>query len=77
SLAAVGPRAVSGASPAAGEPCMTLFERAGRDFFALDPALFAPARLELANPDTGRCGRFGRIAAEVVTASFTTGGAEA
>jgi methenyltetrahydromethanopterin cyclohydrolase len=77
SLAEIGPRAVSGASPAAGAPFLTLFERAGRDFYALDPALFAPARLELANLDTGRRERFGRIAPEVVAASFTTGGAEA
>lgn len=77
SLAEIGPRAVSGASPTAGEPFLTLFERAGRDFYALDPALFAPARLEMANRDTGWRERFGRIAAEVVTASFTTGGAEA
>ena len=77
SLAEIGPRAVSGASPAAGEPFLALFERAGRDFYALDPALFAPARLELVNLDSGWRERFGRIAAEVVTASFTTGGAEA
>jgi methenyltetrahydromethanopterin cyclohydrolase len=77
SLAEIGPRAVSGASPAAGAPFLTLFERAGRDFYALDPALFAPARLELANLDTGWREWFGRIAAEVVTASFTTGGGEA
>lgn len=76
SLEAVGPRAVSGASPAAGEPFMKLFERAGRDFYALDPALFAPARLDVVNLDTGRRARFGRIAAEVVAASFATAGAE-
>jgi methenyltetrahydromethanopterin cyclohydrolase len=70
SLADVAPQAVSGASPAAGEPFLRLFERAGRDFYALDPALFAPACLELVHADTGRRHRAGRIAPEIVAASF-------
>jgi methenyltetrahydromethanopterin cyclohydrolase len=76
SLADVAPQAVSGASPAAGEPFLRLFERAGRDFYALDPALFAPACLELVHADTGRRHRAGRIAPEIVAASFA-GAAEA
>jgi methenyltetrahydromethanopterin cyclohydrolase len=74
--ARVAPQAVSGASPAAGEPFLRLFERAGRDFYALDPALFAPACLELVHADTGRRHRAGRIAPEIVAASFA-GAAEA
>jgi methenyltetrahydromethanopterin cyclohydrolase len=69
-LAAIGPRMVSGASPAAGEPFLTLFERAGRDFYALDAALFAPAAVELVETETGRGHRFGRIMPEIVAASF-------
>lgn len=74
SLAAVGPGMVSGASPAAGKPFLELFERAGRDFYALDPALFAPALVDIANVDTGARHRFGRVAPEIVAASFATAG---
>jgi methenyltetrahydromethanopterin cyclohydrolase len=72
SLLDIGPRMVSLASADYGAPFCTLFERAGRDFYALDPALFAPALVELVNIDTGRRHRFGRIAPEIVEKSFTT-----
>lgn len=71
SLEAIGPRAVSRASDAYGKPFLELFERAGRDFYALDPALFAPAALEFVNVDTGRRQRFGGVAPEIVARSFT------
>ena len=71
SLLDVGPRMVSRASSDYGTQFATLFERAGRDFYALDPALFAPALVDLINVDTGRRHRFGEIAAETVRASFT------
>jgi methenyltetrahydromethanopterin cyclohydrolase len=70
-LVALGPRMVSGASADYGVPFATLFERAGGDFYALDPALFAPAVVELVNVDTGRHHRFGRLAPEIVQGSFT------
>lgn len=70
SLLAVGPRAVSGSSPAFGEPFSRLFEKAGGDFYAIDPALFAPALIEFHNIDTGRRQRFGRIAPKIVDGSF-------
>lgn len=69
-LAVVGPRMVSGASPAAGEPFLRLFEKAGRDFYAIDPALFAPAAVELVELESGRGQKFGRIVPEIVAASF-------
>ena len=72
SLLDIGPRMVSRASADYGSPFCTLFERAGRDFYALDPALFAPALVELINVDTGRRHRFGGIAPEIVDRSFTT-----
>jgi methenyltetrahydromethanopterin cyclohydrolase len=71
SLRDIGPRMVSQASPDYGAPFMTLFERAGRDFYALDPALFAPAMVDLVNLDTGVTHRFGSLAPETVHASFT------
>jgi len=72
SLLDIGPRMVSRASADYGSPFGTLFERAGRDFYALDPALFAPALVDLINIDTGRRHRFGGIAPEIVERSFTT-----
>lgn len=72
SLQAIGPRMVSQASPDYGASFMTLFEKAGHDFYALDPALFAPALVDLVNLDTGMRHRFGRIAPDVVERSFTT-----
>jgi methenyltetrahydromethanopterin cyclohydrolase len=70
SLAAIGPRAVSGSSPDHGRSFLELFEQAGRDFYALDPALFAPAVVEFVNIDTGRVHRHGRLAPEIVGRSF-------
>lgn len=72
SLLDIGPRMVSRASADYGSPFCTLFERAGRDFYALDPALFAPALVDLINIDTGRRHRFGGIAPEIVARSFMT-----
>jgi len=70
SLLAVGPRVVSGASESYGEPFAALFTRAGGDFYALDPALFAPAMVEFVNLDTGRRHRFGALAPDIVARSF-------
>lgn len=70
-LAEIGPRAVSGASPAAGATFLSLFERAGRDFYALDPALFAPATLELVSLTDGSRQRFGASSPDIVARSFT------
>jgi len=72
SLVDIGPRMVSRASADYGMPFCTLFERAGRDFYALDPALFAPALVDLVNLDTGHRHRFGGLAPEIVKTSFTT-----
>lgn len=70
-LAAVGPRAVSLASPAHGAPFLRAYERAGGDFYAIDPALFAPASLELVSLETGRTLRFGRLEPDLVLRSFS------
>ncbi|NQW49143.1 MAG: methenyltetrahydromethanopterin cyclohydrolase [Planctomycetes bacterium] len=77
SLLDIGPRMVSRASADFGVAFCTLFERAGHDFYALDPSLFAPALVDLVNVDTGRRHRFGAIAPEIVTASFASQAAAA
>jgi methenyltetrahydromethanopterin cyclohydrolase len=61
---------VSGASASHGRPFRALFEEAGYDFYKLDPALFAPAVVELVNIETGVRHRAGSIMADVVRMSF-------
>lgn len=76
SLADIGSRAVSRGSPAFGKPFLSVFEAAGRDFYAIDPALFAPARLDLVNVQTGQRHTFGGLEPEIVASSFTSSGAQ-
>jgi methenyltetrahydromethanopterin cyclohydrolase len=72
-VAALGPAAVSRASPAFGAPFREIFEAAGRDFYAIDPALFAPARIEFVDVATGKRRVFGGVEPAIVAASFTAG----
>jgi methenyltetrahydromethanopterin cyclohydrolase len=72
-LEAIGPRAISGGSPAFGKPFLDIFTEAGHDFYAIDPALFAPACLEFVNVDTGKRHRFGMVEPEIVARSFSGG----
>lgn len=72
-VAALGPSAVSRASPAFGDPFRAIFEAAGRDFYAIDPALFAPARIEFVERTTGRRRVFGGVEPATVEASFAAG----
>lgn len=73
-VAELGPTAVSRASPAFGKPFKAIFEAAGRDFYAIDPALFAPARIEFVDVATGRGQVFGGIEPAIIAASFAAGG---
>ncbi len=70
SLAVVAERMISRASASYGQPFSRLFEQAGHDFYKLDPALFAPASVELFNLDTGTRHCAGGIAPEVLRESF-------
>ncbi len=63
-LARLGPKVPSQASPDYGRPFLELLKRSGGDFYALDPMLFGPAAVTLCNLDSGRAFRFGRVAAE-------------
>lgn len=73
-VAELGPAAVSRTSPAFGQPFKAIFEAAGRDFYAIDPALFAPARVEFIDVATGARQVFGDVEPEIVAASFAAGG---
>lgn len=72
-VAEFGPAAVSGASPAFGAPFREIFEAAGRDFYAIDPGLFAPARLEFVDVATGKRRVFGGLEPATVSTSFAAG----
>ena len=69
-LAEVGPKVPSSASPDHGAPFAEVFERAGRDFYKIDPMLFSPAELVLCNLSSGRCHRFGKLSPAVLRRSF-------
>lgn len=70
SLQQVGPQLPSNSSSDHGEPFAGIFRRAGHDFYKIDPLLFSPAEITLANLDTGRCFTFGEVFPEVIRRSF-------
>ncbi len=57
-------------SPDHGEPFAAVLERAGFDFYKIDPLLFSPAEVTLTSVVTGRSFRGGGIALEVLERSF-------
>jgi methenyltetrahydromethanopterin cyclohydrolase len=69
-LAEIGPRVPSSASPDFGEPFAAIFERAGRDFYKIDPMLFSPAVVTLVNQSTGKSHHFGQLRPDVLARSF-------
>ena len=70
SLREIGPLIPSCASKDHGAPFAEIFERYGRDFYKIDRRLFSPAVITLANLDSGRAFRFGRLTPDVLQASF-------
>lgn len=70
SLIEVGPRVPSSASDSYGEPFLSIFDQAGRDFYAVDRMLFSPAEIVFQNVDTGRVHVFGRVNEDVLLHSF-------
>jgi methenyltetrahydromethanopterin cyclohydrolase len=71
-LAEIGPKIPSSASPDFGEPFAAIFERAGRDFYKIDPMLFSPAMVTLVNLASGKSHRFGQLRPDVLLRSFAT-----
>ena len=69
-LAEVGPRVPSSSSPDHGAPFAELFERAGGDFYKIDPMLFSPAAVVFHNLRSGRSHAFGRPEPDVLRKSF-------
>jgi len=70
SIAQIGPKVPSSASPAHGQPFLNLFEEAGNDFYKIDPMLFSPAQITFCNVTTGKVQRFGELNDDVLKRSF-------
>ena len=69
-IAEIGPKVPASASPDYGAPFASLFERAGGDFYKIDPMLFSPAEVVMCNLKSGRAFVFGKTNAEVLHQSF-------
>ncbi|TWU25609.1 methenyltetrahydromethanopterin cyclohydrolase [Bythopirellula polymerisocia] len=72
SLAEIGPRVPSSASPDYGKPFAEILAEYDNAFYKVDPLLFSPAVIELVNLDTGNRFRYGEVNMEVLTQSFTS-----
>lgn len=72
-LVQIGPKVPSCASTDHGAPFAEIFERAGRDFYKIDPMLFSPAQVVFHNLASGRCHVFGRVEDQVLGRSFLAG----
>ena len=70
SIAEIGPRVPATASSMYGEPFLKIFEKAGHDFYKIDPHLFSPAEIVFQNLDTGRVQAFGKTAPDILKVSF-------
>jgi methenyltetrahydromethanopterin cyclohydrolase len=66
----IGPRVPSCASPDYGRPFGEIFKSYGGDFYAIDPMLFSPAEILFSDAESLAEIRFGRLAPEVLHASF-------
>jgi methenyltetrahydromethanopterin cyclohydrolase len=69
-LEELAPKVPSSASSDHGEPFGALLERAGFDFYNLDPMLFSPAEVRLTSAETGRTFAAGSVDLEVLERSF-------
>ena len=63
-------RAVSSASREYGKPFSEIFREAGQDFYKIDPQIFAPAKITIANKRTGKVFAAGKINAEILLRSI-------
>src|SRR5690606_12697032 len=69
-IAKIGPQVPANSSPAFGSSFLEIFEKAGRDFYKIDPHLFSPAEVTFCNLDTGRVHRFGIVRPDILSSSF-------
>ena len=69
-LEAIVPRLPSSASRDHGEPFGSVLERAGWDFYEIDPLLFSPAEVRLTSVSSGRSFHAGGVDIDVLERSF-------
>jgi methenyltetrahydromethanopterin cyclohydrolase len=69
-LEAIVPRLPASASSDHGEPFGLVLERAGWDFYEIDPLLFSPAEVRLTNVSSGRSFHAGAVDIGVLEQSF-------
>jgi methenyltetrahydromethanopterin cyclohydrolase len=69
-LEAMADRLPSSASRDHGEPFGKVLERAGWDFYAIDPLLFSPAEVRLVSVESGRSFHAGAVEPDVLERSF-------
>jgi methenyltetrahydromethanopterin cyclohydrolase len=69
-LEAIITRLPASASKDHGEPFGAVLERAGWDFYAIDPLLFSPAEVRLVNVGSGRSFQAGGVEPDVLERSF-------
>ena len=60
----------SSGSPAYGKPFAEIFAEVEGDFYKIDPMLFSPAVVTVSNLDTGSSFHAGKLAPDIVDASF-------
>ena len=60
----------SSSSPSYGKPFLTIYEEAGRDFYAIDPDIFAPAQVALTCLRSGKTYSAGKLNEELILRSF-------
>ncbi len=71
-LQSVGPKLPSNSSCDFGVPFAEIFKRYNYDFYKVDPGLFSPAMVTLANLKTGRSWSYGAMRPDLITRSFGT-----
>ena len=64
-------KAPSSTSPAYGKPFLTIYEEAGRDFYSIDPAIFAPAQVLITSLESGRTYVAGELNEGLVLRAFS------
>jgi methenyltetrahydromethanopterin cyclohydrolase len=69
-LEAIVDRVPSSASQDHGEPFGSVLEKAGWDFYEIDPLLFSPAEVRLVSVESGRSFHAGSVELEVLERSF-------
>lgn len=63
-------RITSSASPDYGRPFAEIFQKYNRDFYQVDPQLFAPAEIHIINLSTGHSFTHGQRAPDILAQSF-------